>query len=103
MITAAILSAYRSGRGHMTMLENTIDADTEALQMFANDFRNLTVAYKSYGDASPFRWEVQLRDPPAYLGTIELTAPEICLPEPERRKLLRLKFLRILKETGNDQ
>jgi hypothetical protein len=83
-------------RGHMTMLENTIDADTEALQMFAKDFSNVGVAYKSYGDTSPFRWEVPLRDPPSYLGTIELTAPEISLAEPERRKLLRLKFLRIL-------
>jgi hypothetical protein len=76
---------------------------TEALQMFAKDFRNVSVAYESYGDTSPFRWEVQLRDPPSYLGTIELSAPEICLPEPERRKLLRLRFLRILEETGHDQ
>jgi hypothetical protein len=86
----------------MTTLANTIDADTEALQMFAKDFRNVTVDHKSYGDTSPFRWEAQLREPPRYLGTIELTAPEICLPEPDRRRLLRLKFLRILEEAGHD-
>ena len=51
---------------------------------------------------APFRWEVQLSDPPQYLGTIELTAPEICLREPNRRGLLRLKFLRILEEAGHD-
>ena len=86
----------------MMTLENTIDADTEALQMFAKDFRNVSVVHKSYGDTSPFRWEVQLSDPPQYLGTIELTAPEICLPEPNRRRLLQLKFLRILEEAGQD-
>jgi hypothetical protein len=70
---------------------------------FAKDFRNVSVAYKSFGDTSPFRWEVQLRDPPSYLGTVELTAPEIFLAQPVKRKLLRLKFLRILEETGHDQ
>ena len=86
----------------MTTLENTIDADNEALQMFAKDFRNVSVVHKSYGETSPFRWELQLSDPPQYLGTIELTAPQICLTEPNRRRLLRLKFLHILEEAGHD-
>jgi len=29
---------------------------------------------------------VQLSDPPQYLGMIELTAPEICLPEPRQKE-----------------
>ena len=49
----------------------------------------------------PYRREVQLGDPPKYLGTITLSAPDILLPETERRKLLRLKFLQVLQDAGN--
>ena len=49
----------------MRTLENTIDADNEALQMFAKDFRNVSVVHKSYGETSPFRWELQISDPRA--------------------------------------
>jgi hypothetical protein len=31
----------------------------------------------------PYRWEVQLGDPPKYLGTITLSAPDILLPDGE--------------------
>jgi hypothetical protein len=86
----------------MTSLENSIDADTEALHAIAEHYANIDVVYKEYGDALPYRWEVQLIDPREYLGTIQLTATEISLPDTERRIILRREFLRILKDTRHD-
>jgi hypothetical protein len=86
----------------MTILENLIGADTEALHAIAEHYANIDVVYKAYGNALPYRWEVQLVDPRQYLGTIQLTAIDISLPDTERRIILRREFLRILKETGYD-
>jgi hypothetical protein len=86
----------------MTTLESTIDADTEALHAIAEAFPNIDVVYKAFGDALPYRWEVQTIDPPKPLGEILLNAMEICLLDTERRKVLRLKFLNLLKQTGHD-
>ena len=86
----------------MTTLENTIDADTEALHAVAEHYENIDVVYKAFGDSLPYRWEVQLIEPRRYLGTIQLTATEISVPDTQRRIILRREFLRILKETGHD-
>ena len=86
----------------MTTLESTIDADTEALHAVAEHFPNIDVVYKAFGDSLPYRWEVQFIEPRQHLGTIQLTATEISLPDTERRIILRREFLRILKEMGHD-
>jgi hypothetical protein len=90
------------GRGHMPLLETTIDADTEALHAIAEHYTHIDVVYKAYGDSLPYRWEVQLTEPRQHLGKIQLTPAEISLPYTERRIILRREFLRILKETGHD-
>ena len=87
----------------MTTLEIAIDADTEALQAVAESFRNVDVVHKATANGLPYRWEVQLIEPRKYLGTIELTAAQICQPDTERRITLRRDFLRILRETGHDR
>jgi len=86
----------------MMTLENTIDADTEALQMFAKDFRNVSVFTNHMVIPAPTAGKCNSVIRRNIIGTIELTAPEICLREPNRRGLLRLKFLRILEEAGHD-
>jgi hypothetical protein len=86
----------------MTTLEIAIDADTETLLAVAKFFQNIHVVYKEVADSLPYRWEVQLIEPRQYLGTIELTAAQICQPDTERRITLRREFLRILRETGHD-
>jgi hypothetical protein len=87
----------------MTTLESTIDADTEVLHAVAQHYANTDVVYKAYGNALPYRWEVQSIDPRQYLGTVQLTATEISLPDTERRVILRREFLRILKESDRDR
>ena len=86
----------------MTTLEIAIDADTEVLQAVAESFRNIDIVYKTVASALPYRWEVQLVEPRQYLGTIALTAAQICLSDTERRITLRREFLRVLRETGHD-
>jgi len=87
----------------MTTLEIAIDADTEALHAVAESFPNIDIVYKEVANALPYRWEVQLIEPRQYLGTIALTAAQICQPDTERRITLRREFLRILRETGHDR
>jgi hypothetical protein len=87
----------------MSTLETAIEADTETLHVLAESYPNVDVVYKAYGDALPHRWEVQLIEPRQSLGTIELTALEISLPDTDRRKELRVKFLGILEATGHDR
>ena len=86
----------------MTTLEIAIGADTEALDVIAQSFPNVDIAYKEAANALPYRWEVQLIEPRQYFGTIALTAAQICQPDTDRRITLRREFLRILKATGHD-
>jgi hypothetical protein len=86
----------------MTTLEIAIRADTEALDAIAESFPNIDIVYKEAADALPYRWEVQLIEPRLYLGTIALSAEQICQPDTDRRIALRREFLRILKATGHD-
>jgi hypothetical protein len=39
----------------MATLENTIDADTEALHAVAEHYENIDVVYKAFGDSLPLR------------------------------------------------
>ena len=47
------------------------------------------------------RTDEQVRKHPCPCRPITLRAPDILLPETERRKLLRLKFLQVLQDAGN--
>jgi len=87
----------------MPTFEIAVDADTEALQAVAEAFSNVDVVHKVAADALQYRWDVQLVEPRMYLGTIALTAAQICQPDTERRITLRRDFLRILRETGHDR
>jgi hypothetical protein len=87
----------------MTTLEIAIDADTEALHAVAESFPNIDIVHKEVFGSLPYRWEVQLIDPRQHLGTIDLSADEILLPDTDRRITLRREFLRILRETGHDR
>jgi hypothetical protein len=71
----------------MMTLENAIDVDTEALQMFAEDFRNVSVVHNSLARRAVSAGKCSSVDPPQYLGPIERTAPEICLPEAQQKKV----------------
>jgi hypothetical protein len=77
-----------------------ISGDTVALSKLADRFHNLEIAYKPCGDRLPYRWEVRSIEPPQYLGTIQLNAREICLPQAERRDVLWARLESIVKNTA---
>jgi hypothetical protein len=83
--------------------EIKLKADTEAVQAVAEAYQNIAIEHKAYGNSLPYRWEIQSVNPPKYLATISLTVSEICLPDTERRRLLRIKFLHALEENGHSE
>jgi hypothetical protein len=76
----------------MSLLETTIDGDTEVLYAIAEHYPNIEVVHKAFGDSLPYRWEVRLLEPRQHLGTIQLAAIQVSRPDTERRVILRGEF-----------